>query len=271
MKTILFSFLLATLGFATPLKHVAVFETMADADSVLNEPELRYLTNELRKQAVAELPTEHYSVLTRDNIMSLLPPDKNAAECFEGQCLVEVGRNIGADYAVQGTVSKFGALLTLTVEAYDTRSGKLLTSFTGESQTVEGFLGTIREKSAQMFDAILKMDGYTRAPVAKAELPPSPSAPVSIPTGIETKPESKSSLGWLPWSLDVLGVAALGFGVWQEFETSSAMDRYNKKGQSAAYYKKAKDDANSASTLRNVGYIAGGVLLATGITLHFVF
>jgi hypothetical protein len=65
---------------AAQLKYVAVFETMADADSVMNEPELRYLTNELRKQAVGELPTSSYSILTRDNILSLLPPDKNAAE-----------------------------------------------------------------------------------------------------------------------------------------------------------------------------------------------
>jgi hypothetical protein len=257
-------FVLATLTFAAPLKHVAVFETMADADSVLNEAELRYLSNELRKQAVAELSTDHYSVMTRDNILSLLPPDKNAAECFEGMCLVEVGRNVGADYAVQGTVSKFGSLLTLTVEAYDTKSGKLLSSFTGESQTVEGFLGTMREKSAPMFDAILKADGYAKMDLAKSE-------PVSIDTGIDTKQGTRSSLSWLPWTLDALGVLALGFGVWQEFETSSAMDRYNKDGQSQDYYKKAKDDANSASTLRNVGYITGGVLLAGGITLHFLF
>jgi hypothetical protein len=250
--------LLAALSFAAPLKHVAVFETQADADSVLNEPELRYLTNELRKLATDELPAANYSVLTRDNIMALLPPDKNAAECLEGQCLVEVGRNIGANYAVQGTVSKFGALLTVTVEAYETTSGKLLKSFTAESPTVEGFLGAMREKSKPVFEAILLNDGY-------AVQPP---APVSIDPQIASAPAQETS-HWNQWvgaGLDVLGAAAIAFAVYQNTQVDSHYDTYKTKPTSAGW--KKIDDAMS---LRNIGYIAGGVLLAGGLTFHIAF
>jgi hypothetical protein len=243
---------------------------MADADSVMNEPELRYLTNELRKQAVVELSSEIYSVLTRDNIMSLLPPGKTAAECFEGQCLVEVGRNIGADYAVQGTVSRFGVLLTLTVEAYDTKSGKLLGSFTGESQSVEGFLAPMREKAASVFDAILRNDGIVK-PVA-LPVPDTVPAPQSIPTQIPQE-DKGSSFSWLPWTLDALGVAGLAFGIYQNSEAGDRLKTYRNlpDNSSQSEFDKKWKDFESAKTMRSIGYAVGGAFLASGIALHFVF
>jgi hypothetical protein len=253
---------LVALAWAAPLKHIAVFETMADADSVMNEPELRYLTNELRKQATNELPTASYSVMTRDNIFSLLPPDKNAAECFEGQCLVEIGRNVGADYAVQGTVSKFGSLLTLTVECYETMSGKLLKSFTAESPNVEGLLGETRKQARPLFDAILASDGNTRTASA------TPSVGESIEPKIVNS-KASGSIGWNHWvgiGLDVLGAAGLAFGVYQNSQVIANYDDY-KAAPTSGGWQKVED----AKTLRNVGYVAGGVLLAGGLTLHFAF
>jgi hypothetical protein len=129
---------------------------MEATEGVTGEAELRYLTDELRKQATQELPTDVYRVMTRDNIFAMLPPDKNAAECFEGQCLVEIGRNVGADFAVQGTVSKFGGMLTLTVEAYETLSANLISSFTAESPDAKGLLAAIRKDAPEMF---LKVQG----------------------------------------------------------------------------------------------------------------
>jgi hypothetical protein len=110
--------------------------------------------------------------MTRDNIMSLLPPDKNAAECFEGQCLVDIGRNIGADYAAQGTVSRFGQMLTLSVECYETRGGGLIGSFTTESFNANGLLIAMRKNAAEVF---ARVKGFK--PVKAAPAPPAPPPP----------------------------------------------------------------------------------------------
>jgi hypothetical protein len=128
---------------------------MTDKDSVVDDSERRYLTNELRKIALEELPPEKgYTVMTRENLFALIPPDKSLEECATGQCLVDLGRNVGAEYAAQGTVSKFGNLFTITVECYETMGGGLIGSFTAESRTVEDLLPAMREKAPQVFSKI---------------------------------------------------------------------------------------------------------------------
>jgi hypothetical protein len=167
---------------------------------------------------------------------------------------VEIGRNVGADYAVQGTVSRFGSYLTLTVEAYETMSGKLISSVTANSKTVDGFLGVMDTDTAPLFEAILQNGGR-------------------VGESIDPKVGGKPLLAWNHWvgiGLDVLGAAALAFGVYQNSLASSHYDAYLKdteQDQMDGDFKAYED----AKTLRNVGYIAGGVLLAGGLTFHFAF
>jgi hypothetical protein len=255
MKLLFYPLFFAVFAFAAPLKHVAVFETMADAENVMDESELRYLTNELRKIALEQLPQSSYSVMTRDNIMALLPPDKDAAECFEGQCLVEVGRNVGADYAVQGTVSRYGGLLTLSVECYETMGAKLVGSFTSESEDTKGLLAAMRLKAPSMFAHVLGQDD-------------TPILGSIIPSGITVK----KALGWSAFALDALGVAGIVFGIYQNSNAVSLHKDYENlpstdQSDINAAWKKVDD----AKTKRNAGYIIGGVLLATGVTFHIVF
>jgi hypothetical protein len=276
--------LLAVASFAAPsLKYVAVFETMADADSVLPEAEQRYLTNELRKQAVTALPTSLYSVLTRDNILALIPPDKDAYECFEGECLVEVGRNVGADYAVQGTVSKFGGKLTLTVEAYETMGGNLLGSFTAESADAAGLLESVRKDSPGLFskisgkpvDAVANADSVELAKAISAAV--AAASPQQVDPGIQWGELASSFVktNWVGYTFDVLGVAALGTALFMnkkmgdEKATYTAMPR-DPLG-SREPFDKQWDKVKQAELFRNIGYIAGGVLLAGGVTFHIVF
>ena len=108
--------LLLTLIAASQAVHVAVLETVADA-GVKNKVSLtdrQYLTNVLREQAVKELPaTQNYTIMTRENITEMLPPDKSIEDC-EGSCIVETGKNIAADYICQARVSSFNGSLTLS-------------------------------------------------------------------------------------------------------------------------------------------------------------
>ena len=142
--------------FAIPVfaTHVAVLETVA-ANKVITFEEKQYLTDVLRSEAVKALPAEqNYTIMTRENIIAMLPPGKSIEDC-EGSCLVETGKNIAADYVAQGHVGQFGTDLTITVELYETAGNKLLGSFSSKAQNVASLENEIREKSRELFGQIV--------------------------------------------------------------------------------------------------------------------
>jgi len=73
--------------------------------------------------------------------------------------------------------------------------------------------------------------------------------------------------------LDVLGAAALGFGIYKHLDANNLYDDYEKKydsrkkNENDAAFKKVED----ARTFRTISSIAGGVLLASGIAIHIWF
>ena len=113
--------------------------------------EYRLLSDELRRQAVNLLPTEEFTVLTRDGIISLMPPDEKEAECIAESCTVDIGRAIGAEYISAGQIAKFAGKLSLTVELYETMGGRLLGSFLTYGTGIEGLMETIKAESPARF------------------------------------------------------------------------------------------------------------------------
>ncbi|MDR2731842.1 MAG: hypothetical protein LBB36_01325, partial [Fibromonadaceae bacterium] len=92
------------------INHVAVLELLPN-ESVQGEiriEESRHLTDELRRQAVMNLPKSEYTVMTRDNIIALIPADEKEAECLAESCAVTIGRAIGVEFITQGSIGKFG-------------------------------------------------------------------------------------------------------------------------------------------------------------------
>ena len=134
--------------------HVAVLETVATKD-IITLQEKQYLTDVLRSEAVKALPAElNYTIMTRENITMMLPPGKVLEDC-EGECIVETGKNISADYVAQGRVGKFGDDLTITVELYETAENKLLSSFSTKAIDIATLENEIRQKSKEFFIPIV--------------------------------------------------------------------------------------------------------------------
>jgi len=131
-------------------KYMAVLETLSPND-LLTRQEKLYLTDVLRGQAVYILPAEqNWTIMTRENINVMLPPGKTIEEC-EGSCLAETGKNIAADYVAQARISQFGKSLAISVELYETASGKLVSSFAGRGETVDDIEKIIKEQSPTFF------------------------------------------------------------------------------------------------------------------------
>jgi len=272
MKTIpsYFAPLLLTLLFATAnaANIVAILEITPGSDSTnLSISEYRHLTDELRIRAREVLPPD-YSILTRDNILQLLPSDEKEAECLAESCAVDIGRAIGAEYVTQGSVGIFGGMLTLSVELYESMSGNMLGGFVTESDNVHGLLGTIREKSSALFTKIAEKNKVGNGSLSK-----------SIPTNIPSEKKSNTSM-WVAIGLDVLGATAIGLGIYNNAKVgdyNNEKDNLKRDVRSADYddkkseYESKHEKMENAATARNVFYIAGGALLAGGVAVHIWF
>ncbi len=244
---------------------LAVLEIIPKSEIDVSITEIRHLTDELRRQAVLALPSDGYAVLTRDNMIALMPPDEAEAECLAESCAVDIGRAIGAEYISQGSIGSFGSELSVSIELYETMSGKLLGSIVMESSDVKGLMTAIREQSPSLFQRIAKGPVVVDPP-GKAKLP------ASIDPGIKQESKSNTST-YVAIALDVLGAAALGFGIYKHVDANNLYDDYEKKynsrikDENEAKFKKVED----ARTFRTVSLIAGGVLLTSGIAVHIWF
>jgi len=240
--------------------NVAVLELVPDASAQeeISIGESRHLTDELRRQAVTALPTGEYSVLTRDNFIALMPSNEKEAERIAEGSAVEIGRAIGAEYVSRGTIGKFGKQFTISVELYETASGKLLSSMVFESEGIDGLLNVIRKEAKPLFQSILETRErklVVSAPLNDRSLNGAEENGIRLPQ-------------WIGIGLAVAGIGFGVYGISQESEYKklnkdylAATDDFDGK------WKKAED----AKGRRNIGYIIGSALLASGITVYFVF
>jgi hypothetical protein len=270
-KIWLFSILLAASWiYASAESIVAVLEVVVseDADDESKALELtvqqtRFLTDELRKQAVLAL-AKTYTVLTREKIIAL---SVNVPENATG--VVDIGRAIKSDYVTRGFLNSLGDLLVITVELYNCESGLLLADFVKMAPDLKGLLEIIHENAPILFKKINPPE-----PVAAVVPPPQPdasSASVSIPTNIPKSETKIKNTTWLAIGLDVLGVAAFGFGLSQFAAGNGYYDKYKDNYYTKLQREAAYKDAKNAKSLSEISYIAGGVLLASGITVHILF
>ena len=136
--------------------YVAVLETTVDSKtkSKVSLTDRQFLTNVLREEAVKQLPAaQNYTIMTRDNILQMLPPGKSIEDC-EGTCLVETGKNISADFVCQARMGSFGGAFSLSAELYETAGNKLIASFNGQGSDINELLDLILQKAPKFFKSI---------------------------------------------------------------------------------------------------------------------
>ena len=289
VKTIAFATLLTATVFANGTLAVLEIVPSSDMnDMKVNIQEMRHLTDELRRQAVLALPDKGYKVLTRDNIISLLPEDEEAQQCLAESCAVDIGRAIGAEFISSGSIGLFSGDLTLTIELYESLGGKLLGSIVMESPDVRGLLNAIRTQAPALFARITKNNVQDKpaSPAPQAPLAqPAPAAqsqaniwqwqdaPQTIPTNVEQPKQKFKIPSWVAIGLDVIGVAALGMGYYFDMKAGDYHKDYKNMAQcqSPEIYATAYQDVEDAKKMRNISYGLGGVFLLGGVALHIWF
>lgn len=101
----------------------------------VTKSERQYLTNLIRLTISERLGID-YLVLTNENVMELLPPNKSLEDC-EGGCEVDIGRIIGVKYIITSEVLKFGQSLRLFILCHDTKTGRLVGSVVAKAKDLE--------------------------------------------------------------------------------------------------------------------------------------
>jgi len=238
-----------------------------DEDFGLTVDETKFLSDELRRQAIRILPKD-YSVLTREKIISLIP---DTAENLNS--VINIGMVIKSDYVTRGSIGKLGSLFTLTVELYETATGNLLGDFVKESSDVKGLLEIIRENSPSLFANITQAGTLNNS-----------QQQASIPTNIPAESSKTKTSLWVAIGLDVLGATAIGLGIYNNAQANgyykdsqNLLEDVYKSGDKTQYdnikekYGDKQDKMKSAENRRPIFYATGGALLLGGVAVHIWF
>jgi len=270
-KQLLVLLFLAIAAHGQMQERVAIINTLDDRDSI-GFSELTYLTDRLRETAVNVLPSERFGVMTTESIVAFLGSMDNTIKvCKESSCLAELGRKVSADYVAQGRIGRFNEDLTIKVELYNVATGNLMGSFTGYFKDMYSLLALIDDKAPDLFKKMLaepRAIDVEKPEVAKME--PAPAKPEVV---VVQKPVKTSF--YVAIGLDLAGAGLLVAGYLREQDLKSAYDKYKKneynKPNGQVDFDNAWDDAKKVQTQRNVFYIVGGVLLASGVGVHIWF
>jgi len=93
--------------------------------------------------------------MTRENILELLPEGRTLADCM-GECAVETGRKIGADYVATGEVTMFAGEIRVTVNLHETARGNLLGQIRAGAPKL---LGVEQDLDAKVLDLLTPLRG----------------------------------------------------------------------------------------------------------------
>ncbi len=104
--------------------RLAVLMTVNHAG--IKAQEIEYLTALIR-QNIADQISQSFLIMTQENILTLLPPDKKIEDCLQ-ECEIEVGRSLGATIIITSSLVEFNQSYRLNLKAHETKNGILLSS-----------------------------------------------------------------------------------------------------------------------------------------------
>lgn len=115
-------------------------------------------------------------VMTRESTELLLQANgKTLADCV-GQCEVEIGRKLGADYIISGRIARVGSSIAITMRLLATEDGELVGSSEARGKDADGLQDTMDGALAKLFASLGSSSStgtvQVEAPIAQ---PPQPA------------------------------------------------------------------------------------------------
>ena len=94
---------------------------------------------------------EGLNVMTRENMLALLPPGVRLEDCI-GSCEIETGRQLGAAYIITGAVGRPepGGALFVLARLHETQSGRLLAQVRAQAGSPVSLARALREEGGAL-------------------------------------------------------------------------------------------------------------------------
>ena len=118
------------------LEHPTRIAVLDFHGSNLDDAMLSTLAEEARVSLLANLSTDDYQIMTKENTLTILEDMGLDASALEGRDEVEVGRNIHADLIMTGSVVKLDDTYVVTVKLFDTHTAQMLYAHHIEAKSV---------------------------------------------------------------------------------------------------------------------------------------
>ena len=144
-----------------------------------------YFADVVRSAALRALPG--VQVITRENLVVLLNSTGRKLEDCEGECEVDTGRRIGADYVISGDLLRIGTSYKLNLRLHETSGGELLNGAVASGKSVDELDAATPPAVQELLAPLHERRGAGRAAV-------SPAAPVS-PASPRPEPEAQKPGG----------------------------------------------------------------------------
>lgn len=126
------------------VKRIAVLELQGQG---VSEAEARTLTDRLRSRLVN---TQVFQVLEREQMDDVLNEQGfQQSGCVSDECLVEIGRLVGVEQMVGGSIGKIGQTYTLDLRIIDVTSGRILKTVSEDYRGDADGLLEVLETAAQ--------------------------------------------------------------------------------------------------------------------------
>ncbi|MDR2584453.1 MAG: hypothetical protein LBC75_13325 [Fibromonadaceae bacterium] len=247
MKKILILCLLA-FGFASSARQSFVVLPCIGSFDVNGLERLRDKMEEVTRNT---LPQADYRLIPYKDVREEVGDEALFEACEEGGlCFGKLAGQANADYGSWCMVNKYDGKWLLKYQLYSVAEKDIL--FTKE------------------YDSYNPKNLNDLVDIIKREVPSVLSEKL---LGIKTEiKEPVKTSRWVAIGLDVLGVALLGYAVYEDGNVKDAFDRYSERGHTeAGYYEGTWEEAESSRTKRNAFYVIGGAVLASGIGLHIWF
>jgi TolB-like protein len=161
-------------------RRVAVLELQNPAG--VQAQEVRYLADVVRTAGL-RLDRARWLVLTRENLLQLLPPGRDLAGCV-GECEVETGRNVGADHVVAGEIVRFDGSLRVSLRLYDTASGALVAAERAQGDSLAALEPHLEEAAGRLYGHLSAKPAPAPVAAAATAEPQVVAVSVFVRTGI---------------------------------------------------------------------------------------
>jgi hypothetical protein len=152
-----------------------------------------YLGDRIRNE-ILDSPLD-VKVMTRENMLVLLESQGKTLEQCEGECEVDTGRRLGADYVLSGEVLRSGKQLKLTLKLHETREGMLVSGTTCGGAEVDELDAAIKAAVLKLVEPLLPRAPQPAQPPVQAAAPvPVAQAVGSVRMAVAAPPEGRWSL-----------------------------------------------------------------------------